>query len=71
MQRKNAPDQPAYAKNDAREYFCEITEAWFGANDFYPFNREQLKQHDPMGWQLMHLVWDGSETPPTGLSAEQ
>jgi len=37
----------AYAMNDAKEYFAEETEAFFGRNDFYPFTREELKKHDP------------------------
>jgi hypothetical protein len=29
------------------EFFAEMTEAYFGQNDFYPFNREDLKSFDP------------------------
>lgn len=36
--------RPAYAMNNEKEYFAEMTEAYFGRNDFYPFNREQLKE---------------------------
>ena len=33
----------AYALTSVQEYFAEGTEAFFGANDFFPFNKDQLK----------------------------
>lgn len=47
----------AYGMNNASEYFAELTEAWFGRNDFYPFTREELKSHDPQGFALMEKAW--------------
>lgn len=47
----------AYAAKSRYEYFAELTEAWFGKNDYYPFTREQLEQHDPQGFKLMRDVW--------------
>ncbi len=47
----------AYAMNDHKEYFAEITEAYFGTNDFYPFNRAELERHDPQGFALMERIW--------------
>lgn len=47
----------AYARSNRMEYFAELSEAYFGQNDFYPFNREDLRQHDPMGYALMEKVW--------------
>ncbi len=49
--------QRHYALNNKTEYFAELSEAYFGKNDFYPFNREDLKQFDPMGYQLMQDAW--------------
>ena len=43
----------AYALNGPNEYFAELTEAYFGKNDFYPFNRDDLKHHDPDGFRLV------------------
>jgi hypothetical protein len=57
VKRRNSTDQKAYATTDAREYFCEITEAWFGYNDFYPFDEKDLLKHDPVGAELMKDVW--------------
>jgi hypothetical protein len=49
--------QKAYALTDAKEYFAELSEAYFGKNDFYPFTRSELKTYDPVGYQLMEKVW--------------
>jgi hypothetical protein len=56
----------AYAATNYKEYFAELTEAYFGKNDFFPFNRADLKKYDPTGYQLMQEVWgqpsDGGAT---------
>jgi dipeptidyl-peptidase-4 len=39
------------------EYFAEATEAYFGKNDFFPFNREELKAHDPLMHDLVGKLW--------------
>jgi hypothetical protein len=46
-----------YALTDHKEYFAETTEAYFGVNDFFPFVRAELKEHDPAGFALMETVW--------------
>jgi hypothetical protein len=46
-----------YALTNHKEYFAETTEAYFGVNDFYPFVRAELKEHDPEGFGLMEAVW--------------
>ncbi|KPL06474.1 metallopeptidase, partial [candidate division BRC1 bacterium SM23_51] len=46
-----------YALRDHKEYFAEATEAFFGTNDFYPFVRAELKQHDPGLYKLLEEVW--------------
>ena len=47
----------AYAKTNEKEYFAEISEAYFGRNDFFPFSRDQLKAHDPDGFDLVKDLW--------------
>jgi hypothetical protein len=47
----------AYAATNYKEYFADLTEAYFGKNDFFPFNREDLKKYDPTGYQLMQAAW--------------
>ncbi|MBA3935918.1 MAG: hypothetical protein H0X38_00495 [Planctomycetes bacterium] len=49
--------EKAYAMTNHREYFAECTEAFFGRNDFFPFDRAQLHQHDPQMEQLLERVW--------------
>lgn len=46
-----------YAMNNEMEYFAELTEAYFGFNDFYPFARDQLKAHDPDGYAMIQQAW--------------
>lgn len=46
-----------YALTDEKEYFAEATEAYFGKNDYYPFTREELKSHDPIGYAMIETVW--------------
>ncbi|MEO6720334.1 MAG: hypothetical protein ABIN67_08205 [Ferruginibacter sp.] len=48
----------AYALNNVEEYFAELTEAYLGENDYYPFNKSQLKEFDPVGYNLMQKTWD-------------
>jgi hypothetical protein len=52
----DAPED-AYADRNYQEYFAELSEAYFGKNDFYPFIREELKRHDPVGFKLLEEVW--------------
>ena len=47
----------AYAATNEYEYFAELTEAYFGRNDFFPFRRGELKAHDPEGYALMVRAW--------------
>ncbi len=47
----------AYALSNAKEYFAEGTEAFLGTNDFYPFVRAELKEHDPAMYELLATLW--------------
>ncbi|NBV44851.1 MAG: metallopeptidase [Planctomycetia bacterium] len=46
-----------YALTDHKEFFAEMTEAWFGSNDFHPFNRAELLETEPEIAALMDAVW--------------
>jgi dipeptidyl-peptidase-4 len=46
-----------YGLTNHKEYFAESTEAYFGVNDFYPFVRAELKQHDPNMFALLEKIW--------------
>ncbi len=50
-------EKRAYAMNNPMEYFAEASEAFFGKNDFYPFNRAELAKHDPGLEAILVKVW--------------
>jgi Mlc titration factor MtfA (ptsG expression regulator) len=55
-----------YALTNPMEFFAEMTESYFGANDFFPFNRAELKEAEPEIYALLRDIW---ETPPVGRGA--
>jgi hypothetical protein len=46
-----------YGLTNEKEFFAEMTESYFGMNDFYPFNRGELKEHEPEVFALMREMW--------------
>jgi Mlc titration factor MtfA (ptsG expression regulator) len=48
-----------YALTDPKEFFAEMTEAFFGTNDFYPFVHGELKKELPEVHQLLDEIWRG------------
>lgn len=46
-----------YALTNPQEYFAEASEAYFGTNDFYPYVRAELREHDPDGCDLLARLW--------------
>jgi len=46
-----------YGLTDQKEFFAEMTEAYFGSNDFQPFNRAQLKTEWPDLFTLLADIW--------------
>jgi hypothetical protein len=46
-----------YALTDEKEFFAEMTESYFGANDLYPFVAGELKQADPDTFALLRDIW--------------
>ncbi|WP_422939323.1 hypothetical protein [Undibacterium sp. TJN19] len=49
--------QEAYALGNHREYFAELSEAYFGENDFYPYQRAELIKYDARGHAMLESVW--------------
>jgi len=47
----------AYAMTNPQEFFAESTEAFFSRNDFYPFDRKELNDHDPSTLKLIANIW--------------
>jgi hypothetical protein len=46
-----------YALTDQKEFFAEMTEAYFGMNDFFPFNRAELMTEEPEIFLLLQTIW--------------
>lgn len=47
-----------YGLTDHKEFFAEMTEAYFGVNDFFPFNRAELKESEPEIHELLREIWE-------------
>ena len=50
-----------YALTTPMEFFAEMTEAYFGANDFFPFTRAELTESEPEIYDLLGIIWEGKE----------
>lgn len=57
----------AYACTNAMEYFAELSVAFLGGvgededlefNKWFPFNRKQIKEHDPRAYCLLKKLWE-------------
>jgi hypothetical protein len=51
-----------YGLTDQKEFFAEMTEAYFGMNDFFPFNRGELMTAEPEIYKLMQTLWGPVQT---------
>jgi hypothetical protein len=52
-----------YALTDEKEFFAEMSEAFFGMNDFFPFNRGELKHEEPEIYALLEKLWGTKNAP--------
>lgn len=57
VRRHDGKTVKAYAMSNEREYFAETSEAFFGRNDFFPFDRKELANYDPRMEQLLEKLW--------------
>lgn len=58
-----------YGVTNPMEFFAEMTETYFGSNDFYPFVTGELKEAEPDIFKLMEEIWGplpGREKPKGG-----
>ena len=46
-----------YGLTDQKEFFAEMTESYFGQDDFFPFNRAELMTAEPEVYELMQSIW--------------
>ena len=56
-----------YGMSSQMEFFAEMTETYFGSNDFYPFVAGELKHIEPEIFSLMAEIWG----PLPGQSKEK
>lgn len=61
------PKAKAYACTNAMEYFAELSTAFLGGTDenieynkWFPFNRKQIREHDPGAFELLQKLWQVS-----------
>lgn len=52
-----------YALTDRKEFFAEMSELFFGMNDFFPFNHAELQHEEPGLYELLCKIW--GRVPPT------
>ena len=52
-----------YALTNHKEFFAEMTESYFGVNDFFPFNRAELKTSEPAIHELLGYIWNAPPKP--------
>ena len=48
---------PHYGLTNEKEFFAEMSETFFGTNDFYPFNRAELREWDSELHDLLSEIW--------------
>ena len=58
VERKGGGRERAYALKNHREFFAELSETYFGQNDYFPFTREQLRDFDPESFKVIAEAWD-------------
>jgi hypothetical protein len=51
------PMREHYGLTNPKEFFAEMTECYFGSNDFHPFVAGELKQGEPEIFSLMAEIW--------------
>lgn len=57
--RYDGSTQRHYALENPMELFAEMSEAWFGVNDFWPFVRAEVLSADPETAGLLREIWGG------------
>lgn len=60
-----------YGLTDHKEFFAEMTEAYFGTNDFFPFNRGELMTAEPEIYKLMQTIWGPVQTEKAKVKPRQ
>lgn len=56
-------ERDGYARTNPMEYFAELSEAYFGCNDMFPFVRGELQQYDRLGFEAVRDAWGAGTAP--------
>jgi len=63
--------QKHYALTTQMEFFAEMSESYFGTNDFYPFVRGELKEALPEFHELLAELWGDKEPKKAAHSSDK
>ena len=55
----------SWATHDARSYFVTLSQSYFLRGSHFPFTRDELRQHDPQGFEVMQALWGEAKEPRT------
>jgi hypothetical protein len=58
VQRSDGQQVRAYAATNVYEFYAETSEAFFGRNDFFPYNRTDLERYDPNTAAMQKRTWN-------------
>ena len=62
-------DPALYVATNEHEYFAELSCCYLSKLDYFPRTREELKKHDPKGYELMLKVWGRAPEAPAAAAA--
>ena len=69
-------ERGSYAATSAAEFFAEMSCAYLDRLQYFPRDRDELRQHDPVTFQLLARLWSGAEnaasrTPKVAISTRE
>ena len=50
--------EKAYATTNEYEFFAELSEAYYGQNDYFPFNLADLERYDRKSSEMIQTIWN-------------
>ena len=54
---RNHEGHAEYASKSPFEYFADLTSMYYGSNPYYPHDRDELREHDPVGFKMIEDTW--------------
>jgi hypothetical protein len=59
----------SYALTNEREYFALLTQAYYERSGYYPYTRDQLREYDPAGYDVVRSAWEDRAGPQPSIVA--